>query len=103
MCSSCCRGKGLHLALSRGIWWFFSNCGVKLGVPLELLLGSQGTSPVASRKSRVLSCCRGECAIALESLQGIWVSSHIGGGVGGGEISWCVSSGGRKLCVPLEL
>ena len=55
--SRCCRGKGPHLSL-RGV--VFSSCGGKLGVPLELRWGPQGTFPVASGKtSLLLSCERG--------------------------------------------
>ena len=60
--------------------------------------GPQGTSPVASGKSSLLLSCKAERRIALESLQGKWASSHIEGGT-----SWCFSSCGGKLWVPLEL
>ena len=40
--SSHCRGIGPH-RVDGGISWFFSSCGGKVGVPLELRQGSQET------------------------------------------------------------
>ena len=51
-------------------------CGRKILVPLELQWGLQETSRVASGKSSLLSSCKGERVIALESLQGNQASSH---------------------------
>lgn len=48
----------------------------KLGVPLELLLGSQGISHVALRDVRPpLSRCEGNLGITLDCLQGTRSSS----------------------------
>ena len=54
----------------RGDLVFFSSCGGKLWVPLELQWGSRGTSRVAKRESKLLPNCLGELRIALESQQG---------------------------------
>ena len=58
-----------------GIYWCFLSCGGKRWFPLNLRLGPQGTSGVASGKSSLLSSCEGERGIGLESLQGNWASS----------------------------
>ena len=48
------------------------SCGGKLGNPLELRQGPQGTSLVASGKSSLLSRCEGEDRVVFESLQVNW-------------------------------
>ena len=55
--------------------WFFSSCSRKLGVPLELRWGPQGTFCVASGNSGLLSSCKGHLGINFEALQGNRASS----------------------------
>ena len=81
----------------KGISWFFSSCGGKFGVSLELGRGTQGASRVAPGKSSHHLSCEGEHGIALESRPGDGASIRIEGG-----ISRSFSSCGRKLCVPLS-
>ena len=50
------------------ISWFFSSCGGKRGVPLELQRGSQGLVRVASDNSGLFSSYEGPVGIPLESL-----------------------------------
>ena len=52
------------------ISWFFSCCGKKLGVALELWQGPQGPAPVASGKSRVLASYEGPLGIPLQAVPG---------------------------------
>ena len=76
----------------------FTSCSGKIEILLELRWGPQGTSSVASGKSSLLLSYEEDCGIALQSLQGNWVSSHIEGG-----ILWCFSNCSGKFWVPLEL
>ena len=55
--------------------WFFSSCGRKLGVPLELQQEPQGPSRVASGKSSLHWSCEGPLGIALQSVPDPWSSS----------------------------
>ena len=57
------------------ISWFFSRCGRKLGVPLELQQEPQGPSRVASGKSSLHWSCEGPLGIALQSVPDPWSSS----------------------------
>ena len=50
------------------ISWFFSSCGKKLGVPLELGGGPQGPAQVAPGKSSLHARCEGTLAIPLHSV-----------------------------------
>ena len=50
-----------------GISWVFSSCGRRLGIPHQVLWGTQGALRVASGKSSLYSSFEGECGIALES------------------------------------
>ena len=50
------------------ISWFFSSCGRKLEVPLELRQGPQGPACVASEKPGLFSSFEGHVRIPLESL-----------------------------------
>lgn len=47
--------KSSSSCTEHGISWFFSSCGGKFGIHLELRQGPQGTSPVALGKSGLLS------------------------------------------------
>ena len=55
---------------------FLLSCEGKLGVPLKLLQGPQGTSLFASGESGLLLCCMGELGIPLKSKQGFQASSR---------------------------
>ena len=44
--------------IKRNIYWFFSNCARKLGIPLELRRGPQEHTPVASGISSLLRVSR---------------------------------------------
>ena len=52
------------------ISWFFSSCGRKLGVPLELRLRRQVPDHVSSGKSSLHASCEGPLGIPLQSVQG---------------------------------
>ena len=56
--------------------WFFSSCGRKLGVPLELQWGTQGPAPVASGKSSLHASCKGPLGIPLQLMPGPRSSSE---------------------------
>lgn len=60
-----------------GIWWFSSSCGGKLGLPLKLQCGPQGTSFVASGESGLLASCEGSLEIPLGSPEGNWASYKV--------------------------
>ena len=92
------RGNGASFLGEGGCRGFFSSYDRKLGVPLELQRGSQGTFQVAYGESGPLFSCKGELGIALKSLQWNPASSRIEG-----EILWFSSSCGGKHRVPLEL
>ena len=47
------------------ISWFFSSCGGKLGVPLELRRGPQGPAHIASEKLGLFLGCEGHVRIPL--------------------------------------
>ena len=59
------------------ISWFFSSCGKKLGDPIELLQGPQGTSFVISGKTGLLSSCEGQLGIPLKSWHGNRASPRV--------------------------
>ena len=73
------QGKRASSRIEVEILWFFSSCGRKIEVPLELPRGPQGTSRIASGKSSLLSSFEGEGWTALESLQRNRASSCIEG------------------------
>ena len=50
------------------ISWFFSSCGKKFGVPLELRWVPQGPTRVASGKSSLHASCKGSLRIPLQSV-----------------------------------
>ena len=79
------------------ISWFFSSCGRKLGVPLELQWGPQGPARVASGKASLHASCEGPLGILLQLLPGPRSSS-------GAEArtSGFLSSAGMDLGGPLE-
>ena len=54
--------------VERRISWFFSSCGGKLGVPLDLRWGPPGPARVASEKSGLFSSCKGPVWIPHKSL-----------------------------------
>ena len=56
--------------VDRGITWFVSSCGGRLGVPLQVSLGAQGACLVASGKSSLHSSFEGKIRSALDSRQG---------------------------------
>ena len=57
------------------ISWFFSSCGRKLGVPLELRWGTQGPASVASGHSSLHVSWEGTLGIPLQLLPGLRSSS----------------------------
>ena len=57
--SSCVEGR---------ISWFFSSCGRKLGVPLELRWGPQGPAHVALGQSSLHACYQETLGISLQSV-----------------------------------
>ena len=59
--------KGL-ISVEGRISWFFSSCGKKIGVPLELRGGPQGRTQVATGKSSLHASCEGTLAIPLHSV-----------------------------------
>ena len=59
------------------ISWFFSSCGRKLGVHLELRFRPQGNPHVASEKSSLHVSCEGPLGIPLQSLPGSRSSSAV--------------------------
>ena len=65
------QGKRASSRVEGGISWFLLSCIRKLGVPLDLPQGPQGTSCIASEKSSLLLNCKGDRRIALEPLQGL--------------------------------
>ena len=56
--------------VERRISWFFSSCDRKLGVPLELRRGPQGSPLVASGKSSLHVSCDGSLRIPLQLVLG---------------------------------
>ena len=62
---------------------FFSSCGRKLGVPLELRWGPQGPAHVASGKSSLHASCEGILEIPLQSLPCLRYSSGAEAGISG--------------------
>ena len=85
--------------------WFFSSCSRKLGVPLELRRGPQGTSCVASGNSGLLSSCEGHLGIHFKGHLGIHFKALQGNrassGVEAGN-SIFLSSCDRDLGVPIK-
>ena len=79
------------------ISWFFTSCGRKFGVPIELLWGSKGPACVASGESSLHEICEGPLRIPLQSLQGSGTSSRVQTGTSG-----LISSADMDLGVPLE-
>ena len=79
------------------ISWFFSSCGRKLGVPLELQQGPQGPAHVASGNSILHLSCEGLLWIPLLSLP--WPKSASGHEAG---ISGFLSSAAMYLVFPME-
>ena len=73
------RGNGASFLGEGGCRGFFSSYDRKLGVPLELQRGSQGTFLVAKRESSLHSGCRRLLGIALELLWGKRALSRIEG------------------------
>ena len=64
------QGNQASLHVKWGILWSFSSCGRKMWVPLKFRRGPQGTSPVDTVESGLLSSCKGHLGIPLESLEG---------------------------------
>ena len=79
------------------ISWFFSISGMKLGVPLELGQGPQGTIHVASGKSSLHASCEGPLGIPLQSVPGHMFSSGVEAGTSG-----FLSRADMDLGVPME-
>ena len=79
------------------ISWFFSISGMKLGVPLELGQGPQGTIHVASGKSSLHASCEGPLGIPLQSVLGLRSTSGFEAGTSG-----FLSSADMDLGVPME-
>ena len=78
------------------ISWFFSISGMKLGVPLELGQGPQGTIHVASGKSSLHASCEGPLGIPLQSVLGLRSTSGFEAGTSG-----FLSSADMDLGVPM--
>ena len=64
--------------LERRISWFFSSCGRKLGVPLELRREPQGPALVALGKSSLHASCEGFLGIPLQLVLCARSSSGLG-------------------------
>ena len=79
------------------ISWFFSGCGRKLRVPLELRWGRQGAAFVASAKSSLHASCEGPLGIPLQSVPGTRSSSGAEAGTSG-----FLSTAEKALGVPRE-
>ena len=69
--------KSASACLERRISWFFSSCGSKLGVPLELQQGHQGPARGASGSSSLHASREGPLGIPLQSLLGPRSSSGV--------------------------
>ena len=83
--------------LERRISWFFSSCGRKLGVPLELRREPQGPALVALGKSSLHASCEGFLGIPLQSVPRPRSSSGADS-----ETSGFHSIADVDLCVPME-
>ena len=59
------------------ISWFFTSCGRKFGVPIELLWGSKEPAHVASGESSLHDICEGTLRIPLQSVLGPMSSSGL--------------------------
>ena len=59
------------------ISWFFTSCGRKFGVPIELLWGSKGPAHVASGESSLHEIFEGPLRIPLQSVLGPMSSSGL--------------------------
>ena len=59
------------------ISWFFTSCGRKFGVPIELLWGSKGPACVASGESSLHEIFEGPLRIPLQSVLGPMSSSGL--------------------------
>ena len=76
--SRLCRVIRPHVVLRREcLFFFFSSCKGKLGVPLELRWGPQRTCHVASEMSGLPSIGKGHLGIPLTLLQGNRTSSRV--------------------------
>ena len=64
------QGKRASSRIEAEILWFFSSCGRKIEVPLELPRGPQGTSRIASGKSSLLSSWKGNSGLLSSSCSG---------------------------------
>ena len=94
--SSSCRGKGPHLTLQ---WEYrgFSQVQREAGVSSSVVPRTSGSLSYCPREVKTPFELRGECGIALKSLQGNRASSSIEVG-----ISLCFSCCIMKLWVSLE-
>ena len=79
------------------IFWFFSRGSRKLGVPLKLKQGPQGTAHVASGKSSLNANCEGPLEIPLQAVQWPISSSRVKAGTSG-----FLSSADIDLELPME-
>ena len=91
------QGKRASSQVEGRISWFFSSCGRKLAVPLELRWGPQRPTSVASRKSILHASCERPLEICLQSAQGPVSSSRVEPGNSG-----FLSSANMDLGVPME-
>ena len=83
--------------VERRISWFFSSCGRKLGVPLELEWGPHGCTHVASGKFNLHASSEGQLRIPLQSVLGPTSSCVAEAGSSG-----FLSSADMDLEVPME-
>ena len=92
-------GNRASSCVERRISWFFLSCCQKLGVPLKLHQGPQGTSHVATVESDLLSSCKGapldssqvaagEIGPHLELRRETQCSSPVGTGISGFLLSF---------------
>ena len=79
------------------ISWFFSSCGRKLGVTLQLRRGPLGPARVALEKSGLFLSCQGHIGIPLESLPVNRAVSRVHSGN-----SVFLSGGDRDLGLPIS-
>ena len=84
--------------VERRIFWFYSSCGRKLGVSLELQQGNQEPACIASGNSSLHVSCEELLRIPLQSVPGSRFSSGIEAGTSG-----FLSSADVDLGVPREI
>ena len=75
--------KRISSRIEGKISWFFSSCGIKIGIPLELRWGPQGPARGASGKCSLQASHEVPRRIPLQSLPGPRSSSGVEAGNSG--------------------